>query len=170
MIGRPHVISDYMTSSRQNLLIREVYDSYAPPFSVSTAVARLIAHLNPEYMSCLSAIVLTNAADSDNLSDQARYHHDQTRGLGWIEIFVNVTLRPWPQPMLRWRFWQDLAIAEVLYHEIGHHIERLQSSANTSPEYLAVRWEKRMQKDYFASAYTHLRVLLAPLGFAVMLF
>ena len=81
-----------------------------------------------------------------------------------IHLFVDQIARYWPTPLLWWRRSREYALADVLFHEIGHHIH-----AHIAPEYrdrelTAEDWRGRLILEYLRRRYWYLRPLRKPIG------
>ena len=132
--------------------VTEHYKDFKPEVNALATVNRLVKGIKDEYLNGLDAIVLTN---TDALNRQRRrqktwsrkrkvavatdaaglYHRAWKGEKAWIEIFVNHI--PLPPRYLRWiPLLRDLVFADVLFHELGHHIHSTRApsiaSARTS--------------------------------------
>lgn len=112
--------------------VREDFDAYAPPSWVAPTVERLLDSLLPEHLVGLSSIVLTESAKTGKVkrSRKAGRKYGPNQRLGFyrpawhgeppgIYLIIDNILgqeRPWLQ------FARDFTIADVLFHEVGHHL------------------------------------------------
>jgi hypothetical protein len=152
---------------------------YTPPFDPVPIVERMLASVPPEYLVGLKEVVLTN---SSGLSRKLRravtksrkrkvkiveardLYHQQWHGQqAWIEIFVDNTLKECEKNWWsRLSFLREAELADVLFHEIGHHIH-----FTTRPEYreredVADVWKVRLRKNYFRERRPVLQALFYP--------
>jgi hypothetical protein len=54
-------------------------------------------------------------------------------------------------------FVRDTAFAQVLYHEVGHHVERIIGAPAPAGESAAEAWNDRLRRVYFRKRYWYLR-------------
>jgi len=92
------------------------------------------------------------------------YHPEWHNNQAWIEIFVDNTLIGWETGWsLKFSFLREGKIADVFFHEIGHHIH-----FTTRPEYrekedVADIWKVRLEKSYLRRRRPTLRLIFFPL-------
>jgi len=65
---------------------------------------------------------------------------------------------------------QDLFFADVLFHEVGHHIHRAMVPDHRDPEVVADEWARKLREIYFRHRYWYFRALSAILAPAWKLF
>jgi hypothetical protein len=162
------------------------FGTYRPPFNVSHSVTRLLASVPAEYLIGLGEIVLTSTEclprsrrRSVTKSRGRKVRIVTVRGLyhaAWqgkdarIEIFVDNSLdgmsRTWwlKLPLLR-----EIVIADVLFHEIGHHIHATRRPEHREKEDVAEYWKYKLEARFFRKEYwwlvpfvTWLRVFRRP--------
>jgi hypothetical protein len=149
--------------------IREDLDVYAPPPWVGPTVGRLLGSLPPEHLMGLSAIVLTEFAKAQKKKMRRRAgrrsHPNERLGFyapAWrgeppgIYLVVDNILgskRPWLQ------FSRDFTIAEVLFHEIGHHLNAKAGLIAANEEASANAWGRKLWAVHYRKRYLGVRPL-----------
>ncbi len=112
----------------------EAYGSYDAPKNIVPIMNSLLDGVPEGFYIGLSEIQIT---DSSTLSEarrraktsercrvgQARalYSPASKRGSARIEIFLDKVLNDLPLVLRRLNFFKELVLAEVLFHELGHH-------------------------------------------------
>jgi hypothetical protein len=156
--------------------IIEVYRDYEPPLNVMAITQRLMKYVPPQYLHGLDRIVLTNSAalprklrrgkigsrkrklKIDEIGGQ--YHPKTNNRPAWIDIFVD-NLRPYEERAFRIiPYIRDFTLAEVLYHEIGHHIHYTLRREHRERENVAEEWGQRLTNHYIGKKYRHLVLLM----------
>src|ERR1700756_1634619 len=119
--------------------ITERYSGYSPAFELTPIVSRILDSVPPKYLMGLSEVVLTSSSGlprklrrSVTKSRKRKvwirearglYHPARPREEAWIEIFVDNTFRTWEKGWwLKVSYLREILLADVLFHEIGHHI------------------------------------------------
>ena len=147
--------------------VQEAYRSYAPPKWVRPAVERLLAAVPAAHLSGVQAIVLTDAASMDGGRTQrvkgrksdlracrGFYHPKQTGSAASIHIVVDNVLASWAAPrLLVFNLVRDNLLSEVLFHEIGHHLDVTIGAAAPGGEAAAEDWARRLSRSYFQRRY-----------------
>lgn len=150
--------------------VREDFESYAPPSWVGTTVVRLLDSLLPEHVMGLSSIVLTESSKTANVKMHRKggrkYRPNQRLGFyrpAWrgeppaIYLIVDNILgqeRPWLQ------FARDFTVAEVLFHEVGHHLNAKVGLLSRNEEGSAEAWRRRLWGVHCRKRYWFLRPLV----------
>ena len=166
-----------------NVEIKEVYRNYKPPVDVVDVIRTLLNYVPQSYLGTLRSIVLTN---SSNLSRDRRhgktkyrgenlriaeslglYHQQRQGSSAWIEIFVDNTLKMWPRLLLRIPPIRDMVFADVLYHELGHHIQQTISPEHHEKEDVAEKWKSKLRNLYIRKKYWYLLPILYPMVFVI---
>jgi hypothetical protein len=161
------------------------YSGYVPPFDPEPIMTRMMDSVPSKYLVGLSEIVLTN---SSGLSRRRRrsvtksrsrkvriagtrglYHSAGTSSRAWIEIFVDNALEPWRGGLwLKVPFIREIALKDVLFHEIGHHIHSAIRPEFREREDVADVWKVRLEREYQRRRHPVLRALMrtvfAPFG------
>jgi hypothetical protein len=165
-----------MDENRNAVAIELVYRDYRPPVDVERVIRRMIELTSPEYLAGLRSIVIRN---SGSLNYQRRrsktrsrrrkvavrecgglYHQKWKGEPAWIEIFVDNILEGWPKALLWIPLVRDLAIAYVLFHEIGHHVHCTRAPEHREKEDVANKWRNRLMGAYIKKRYWYLHPFL----------
>jgi hypothetical protein len=156
--------------------VYENYQGYQPPPHVNLTICRLLRGVPEGYLSGLRSVVLTNgsavgkgktmrvAGRKHARRDCLGFYHPERRGEPpWIEIVVdNIVAGKLSGPL---RFvahvplFRDLTFADVLYHEVGHHLDHTIGAPAPSGEAAAEAWAKRLKRHYVRKRYWYLRPL-----------
>lgn len=148
----------------------EGYKDYVPPRGVRRTIDRLLSSLPEHYLSGLESVVLTNAdavgrgktrrlgGRKHDLRDCRGFHYPQSaNGKPWIEIIVDNTIADYPP----WVIWvpliRDVLFAEVVFHEVGHHLNATVGLIARGEESAAERWGQRLGRSYLQKHYWYLR-------------
>jgi len=164
-------------SNSQRIAICESYKDFSPPSWIHRSVTRLIDGVPEKYLSGLHSVILTNI---DGLNHHRRRHKtiykkrnvsvNECRGLyhqerqgqsATIELFIDKIIYRWPALILKMPLSQDMLLADVLYHEIGHHIHKTRAPEHRERENVADDWGKKLGRLYFRQQYRWLK----PFGF-----
>jgi len=162
--------------------ICESYRDFIPPSWVRGSVTRLINGVSEKYTGALHSITLTN---TDGLNHNRRrqktisrkrkvaviecrglYHQKWQGKPATIELFVDKIIHRWPLIVLRVPLFQDLLLADVLYHELGHHIHKTCAPEHQEREDVAEDWQKMLGRHYFRQNYKWIkpfRFILKPI-------
>jgi hypothetical protein len=145
--------------------VQTFFSDYEPPFDAAPIVQRMLDSVPKKYLIGLQEVVLTNASGLPKKlgvtvlkSRRRKVRLDKTAGLyhaafsgkpAWIEIFVDNTLRGWESSWwLRIPLLREGKIADVLFHEIGHHIHFTCRPEYREKEDVADVWKVRLQDNY----------------------
>jgi hypothetical protein len=158
--------------------IREDYQNYRPPAWVSRIVKQLLHSLADQHVAGLSAIVLTESAliRKGRSRRVAGKKYAMKECLGFYRrrwqgeppaIFLIVDNIVGGKPPLCWRlpFSRDIFLGEVLFHEVGHHLNATVGSLAGGEEASAEEWERRLWRIHFRTKYWYLRPVIRPLRF-----
>jgi hypothetical protein len=126
----------------------------------------------------LSAVVLTNSTALSrkrrNITLKSRqrrtrlgaaaglYHTAAKSNPAWIEIFVDNVLHGWEKTFwVRSRLFRESKLADVLFHEIGHHIHlhRTIRPECREREDVADVWKVRLQRNYHKQRFGWIRIV-----------
>jgi hypothetical protein len=156
--------------------IVEQYLEYSPPINVHGSVRELLRAVPEKYLSGLHRITLTNSTSLRKthrgkiLAGKHRIRPADCHGLyanGQILLLMDQILSEVPEVFLLWPPLKKYLIAKTLYHEVGHHIHKLESPGyRADRETFADEW-----RDKFLRAFLKRYWYLAPafrLVFAVM--
>lgn len=156
----------------QKFKIVEDYDGYTPPIRVNSAVELLMKHVPPQHVEGLHKVVLTNSARVLK-THKGKYTFDGQRmraadlrgfyGDGNICLIMDRILDHYPQSFLLVPMFKMLAIGEILYHELGHHIHRRDEPGyRDNREAVADEWSDKLLISFFEKHYRVLtKILLA---------
>jgi hypothetical protein len=152
--------------------INEIYRNYKPPVNVARVVHRLLTRVPDQYTRGLGCIVLTDLAGQPRrnrlgktISRGRRIHKSRVAGLyhekwkgqsPWIELYIDQILRPCPRWILWVPFFRDFAIANTLYHELGHHVHLFISPEYREKEDVADEWRKKFMANFIRQEYWYL--------------
>jgi hypothetical protein len=160
-----------LTESLQ-VRINETYSNYKPPVNVARVVRKLLAQVPDRYARGLDCIVLSNLSSQPRrrrlgktTSRGRRLPQSRISGLyhpKWkgrppsIELYVDQILGRWP----KWTLWMppfcDLAIADVFYHELGHHVHLFVRPEYREKEDVADDWRDKFMRVFFRKKYWYL--------------
>jgi hypothetical protein len=157
--------------------ITEGYSAYSPPFQVAPIIEKMLESVPARYLVGLSEVVLTNASGlaRERRRSVARARKRKVKILGarglyhpawqgreaWIEIFVDNTIKMWERGVwLRFKYSRELALSDVLFHEIDHHIHFTKRREYREKEDVADVWKVRLERHYFANRYPLLRAIV----------
>lgn len=151
-------------------VIQEAYKDYTPPINVIKTVEVLLEYVPPEDLGHLQSIVLTNTGALSRDRKRRRrtsgapishvrglYHQAWNRQPAEIEIFVDNTINCGSWYDLRVPILRKMMFAEVLYHEIGHHVQVISNSKLVQKEAFADKYAARFRKRFLQKRYRYLR-------------
>lgn len=149
------------------------YHNYTPPVDVYRSVRVLLKYVPAEHMARLRLIVLTNSEEVGRriqgkiFSDKDRVRPADCSGLysnGRVLLLVDRILAQYPEAFFLIPPFKTFVIAEVLYHEIGHHIHRLQQPGyRTDKETIAEEWKEKLLQRFLIQRYWYLAKVMQPL-------
>jgi len=145
--------------------VRISFSGYEPPFDAVPIVRRMLDSVPEKYLVGLGEVVLSNASGlprkqrrSITKSRRRKVRFDETGGLyhptfngkrAWIEIFVDNVLRGWERGWwLRIPFIREGRLADILFHEVGHHIHFTCRPEYREKEDVADVWMVRLRRNY----------------------
>jgi hypothetical protein len=150
--------------------IEEQYLDYSPPVEVHRSIQLLLRHVPEEYLKGLHKIILTNSASLRSAyrgkfwAEKRRIRPADCQGLyreGHILLVVDQILREYPEVILLVPPIKTFAIAEVLYHEVGHHIHRNeQPGYRDNKEVVADEWKEKLLQTFMLQRYWYLAKLV----------
>jgi hypothetical protein len=159
------------------LPVREDYRDYKPPAWVGRVVRQLLGSLSEQHVGGLSAIVLTESAlirkgrtrrvrGKTYASQEClgfyypKSHHGPAVVLLVVDNIVGSRLPGyWRMP-----FFRDWLLGDVLFHEVGHHLNHTRRSVVAGEEASADAWERRLSRLHGRKKYWYLRPLRRPIG------
>ncbi|MFY9746949.1 MAG: hypothetical protein WA891_09190 [Acidobacteriaceae bacterium] len=159
--------SDEASSSNQPRTPEVIasFSGYEPPFDPAPIVRRMLDSVPKNYLAGLGAVVLSNAGGLSGKRRTAKvksrkrraglaaarglYHSASHGSRAWIEIFVDNTLRGWETGWwLRIPYVREGRLADVFFHELGHHIHYAVRPEHREKEDVADVWKVRLQRNY----------------------
>ncbi len=161
-----------MSLNQPQPTVQEVFKRYTPPVSAYSVVTNLLAEVPTNYLTGLETVILTNTECGNRKKRRQKtlsrkrkvavkncrgLYHQQWQGMpARIELFVDNIVNGIPLWILRIPFFCNLFFAEVLFHEIGHHIHYTRAPEHREREDVADEWEKKLRKSYFRRKYWYL--------------
>lgn len=161
-----------MTSNQPIPTVQESFKQYNPPISSMPVVMRLLTGIPEIYLSGLDLVLLTNQEGVNRkkrrqktIARKRKVAVNKCRGLyhkQWqgkpakIELFVDNIIMGVPEWALRVPFISDIIFADVLYHELGHHVHYTKSPEYREREDVADDWQKKLGRLYFRRKYWYL--------------
>jgi hypothetical protein len=165
------------SSPRPKVIVN--FFGYEPPFDPKPIVEKMLASVPPKYLIGLKEVVLTNTSDLSRkrrrsvtkarkrkvriVEARGLYHPAWNGNHAWIEIFVDNTLmnreKGW---WLSFRFYREMLLGDVLFHEIGHHIHATVQPEFREKEDVADGWKLRLTRQYIRLRHPWLRAFLFP--------
>jgi hypothetical protein len=150
--------------------IVESYRDYKAPFDAARVVRSLLRTVPNKYLVGLDCVVLLNEGglsrhdrvgkvrSRNRKVDKSRvrgfYHHAWQGRPAWIEIRVDKTLRNIsPKASLWIPFFREVFLGNVLYHEIGHHIDACIRPEYREKEDIAEDWKGRLMTNFLRRKY-----------------
>ncbi len=133
--------------------IVEEYFEYSPPINVYGGVRQLLAVVPEKYLSGLHKVTLTNSGRMRKVrgklwAGKHRVRPADCNGLyanGNIKLLIDQILFQVPELFLLWPPLKKFLIAQTLYHEIGHHIHKLESPGyRANREQFADEWRDKL--------------------------
>jgi hypothetical protein len=158
------------------------FQNYAPPFDAEKAIRRMLRVVPPKFLVGLHTIVLTNAAALSrrereqktwgrrrvSLGDALGYYSQAWKGEpARITILVDNFEKKLDRTWKRFGFFRDMEFAEVLFHELGHHIHRVHKPKYEGREDVADKWSKKLSGKYVGDRYWYLFPLALPIALVV---
>lgn len=158
-----------LTDLREEFLakvkLEEQYFDYTPPVRVNESLRLLLRYVPEEHLNGLHTITLTNSESLRGIrgkitSEKERFRPADCQGLyGKGHIFLNIDLifSQYPESLLLVSPFKTFVIGEVLYHEIGHHIHRLEEPGYRSDkEVVADDWKDKLMELFVKQRYWYL--------------
>lgn len=112
------------------------------PFNAEKTIQRLLKKVPQEHLAGLDAIIVVDqVTHKESRESEGIYWKESAQRPATIEIAENVIYRGMPKFLFFLPFVAKFMLASVLYHEIGHHYQRLTHEV------------KKEQREKFAEAY-----------------
>lgn len=145
--------------------IREQYLDFTPPLILYGSVELLLRYVPPQYLAELHTITLTNsAALRKSWRGKVSWEGRRVRasdcrgayGRGHIILVVDQMFDDFPEIFLLLPLIKRYLIARTLYHEIGHHIHKLeQPGYRAEKEMFADEWRDKLLRDFLRQRYSY---------------
>jgi hypothetical protein len=161
--------------------IVESYRDFTPP-PKSGMVDNLLSYVPPKYLVGLKKIVLTNrsALPRDKRRQKVwgrgrKYRLAESLGSysrAWksspatVWLYMDNIVSADPAWVLRTPLLRYTRLADVLYHEIGHHIHAVHRPVHDGKENVAEDWSRKLSGRFLRRHYWFLMPILFPLSFA----
>jgi hypothetical protein len=159
--------------------IVESYKDWQPPINASQAVAAAVSSIPRKHLVGLQRIVLTNASGLNRTRRRRKTKHQgRTRksmeALGFyrqawhgqpasIELLVDNIVAQCPRAM-KVSPIRNVFFADILFHEMGHHIHLTQAKQFREREDVADDWAQRLGELYLRKRRWYLLPLLKCAG------
>ncbi|HEY4365038.1 MAG TPA: hypothetical protein VGN17_29005 [Bryobacteraceae bacterium] len=150
-------------------MIYENYKDYSAPERVQPIVAGLLGELAPKYLHGLQSVVLTNSVAVGKGKTMRvggrRYPRRECRGFyhpkrsgepPWIELVVDNILAWSDAYTTAEQDYTERALASVLFHEIGHHLDYTIGSPTRRGEIAADAWRDRLIEEILRKRWARL--------------
>jgi hypothetical protein len=156
-------------SSRINIV--EQYQNYRPPVDVQRSLRLLLRYVPEQYLKGLHKITVTNSESLRSIRgkitlEKQRIRPADCRGMyskGEIFLSVDQIFFDCPEVFLLAPPFKTFLIGEVLYHEIGHHIHRLEEPGYRSEkEVVADEWREKLLQQFLGRRYWYLFWMARP--------
>lgn len=155
--------------------ILSVYKDYTPPVDLEKVIRALLQVVPADLLVGLAEITLTNSSSPARSHRRRRvwtqrrkssvsrtrglYHARSREGEARIEIFVDKVFKGFPRAVLLLGLIRSLLLADVLYHELGHHIgARIQPQRGV--EHVACEWSRRLTASFISKRYWYAMPLI----------
>jgi hypothetical protein len=153
-----------------NVKVVEQYLNYAPPVDVYSSVRLLLRYVPEQHLVGLHTVVLTNSETVRKqirgkiTSEKRRFRPADCNGLyskGRILLLIDQIFANYPELFLLLPQFKAYVIGETLYHEIGHHIHRLDEPGYRSKkEDVADQWKEKLLQVFLVQRYWYLAKLV----------
>lgn len=154
----------------KDVKIREQYMDYTPPVVLYRSLQLLLRYVPQEHLENLHTITLTNSGAMLKMyrgkvsSEKRRVRPADCRGLygrGNIYLITDQMFSDCPEFLLLLPPVKTYLIARTLYHEIGHHIHRLeQPGYRANREMVADEWRDKLLRDFVRGRYWYFGLLV----------
>lgn len=146
--------------------IVEQYLDYSPPVKVYRTVELLLRHVPEKHLNGLHNITLTNSVSVRKSfrgklwREKRRIRPADCRGLyreGHVFLIIDQILGEYAEVLLLVPLIKAIAIGEILYHEVGHHIHRNeQPGYRDNKEVVANEWSDKLLQAFLSQRYWYL--------------
>ena len=146
------------------------YHNYSPPIDVYRSVQLLLKFVPQNYLVGLHKVVLTNSEEVANQirgkisREKRRFRLSECLGFysnGQIVLLIDKIFNNFPEFFLLIPPFKTYVIGETLYHEIGHHIHRIeQPGYRADKETVADEWKEKLLQRFVTERYWYLAKLI----------
>jgi hypothetical protein len=164
------IANDIWADTRDAMVsVKEDFRAYAPPSWVAPTVRRLLDSLPSEHLIGLSSVVLTEsgmtgrakirrrAGRKHSPSERLGFYRPTWRGeLPCIYLVVDNIVAQNPLPL---QIARDFALAKVLFHEVGHHLNAKAGLISRTEESSAEAWSRKLWPIHFQRRYRFVKPL-----------
>jgi len=133
------------------------------PLDVEKLVKRLLAKIPSEHLQGLDSILIVDVP-SDRPANSTRGRYLPKSGKlnpARIEIAPQVIYRGVPRTLFRLPFICEFMLANVLYHEIGHHHQQFIHGVS---KHRAERFAEKYKREMIRKAFFWWRIFLLPIA------
>jgi hypothetical protein len=156
--------------------IQELYTDYTPSVNVKRTIETLLFSVPSKTLAGLQEIILTNVSGLSReqrrikgilgtrpSQSKGRYHPEGKGRPAQIYLFVDNILEDRSGFYLKLPFSKNFLFAEVLFHEIGHHVQYWSKSKLTDKEGFANRQAAELSRKFFRQHYWYLLPFKVPI-------
>jgi hypothetical protein len=152
--------------------IRESYKGYSPPLNVMGIIQKLVDFVPDKLLVGISHVVITNtgALSHDRrrmkiwirgkkysiMESFAVYYPKSREERAYIEIFVDNIIKYYSSLWLKVPCYRAIVFADVLYHEIGHHLQDTVYPEYRDGEDAAEEWMDELLSLFIKKNYWYL--------------
>jgi hypothetical protein len=150
----------------------EFYIDFQPPFDIKGDTEDLLRHVPERYLVGLGSIVITNSGALNRnernrklLSRKRKVSMSRVRGTytaatrsesAYITLYADKITDGHTGWFIKIPLVRHLILSEVLYHEIGHHIDDQHRPEYREKEDIADDWERKLGVTFFRRRYWYL--------------
>jgi len=159
--------------------IVENYRNFAPPPWLKTIIEKALDSVPPNYLAGLKTVVLTNKSaltrdqrrqkiwqrsKTHRLAEARGAYYSATRSRpASVWLYVDNIMGPW---YFRVPIVGVIEFAEVLFHEIGHHIHTVHKPVYDGKENIAEDWSKKLLGRFVRRRYWYAMPVVYPIATA----
>lgn len=162
----------------------EAFQGYSPSFSAAKLIYSMLRDVPANFLWGLHSIVLTNAAALSRkerkrkglghsrtaLEDAVGFYTQEWNGdPARVTLLLDNIEKQWPGLLWRVGLIRSLAISQVLFHELGHHIHRVHRPEFEDKENVAEKWSKKFFRKFVLRRYWYSLPLFVTISLVVNL-
>ncbi len=161
--------------SKKRQLPCKIYESYQakPDIYARKIIENLLLEIPQEHLHGLGSVIICDSIsykehyETEEVPYGSYNHPIDKETLPWIEICIDKIITPLGF-LANIHCIRDMEICRTLYHEIGHHIERMKQTDHTQvdktqSEESAKKWSTKLGRHYMRRRYWYVYLLLTPL-------